>query len=91
MKFILALALVVLVALVRLSEANDYYKKPLEIKHVWTKHDYGHGGNGYGHGAGGDKYGHNDGYGHGKTLVGYSRVYHIQHHGYGHGNGGNHY
>ena len=41
------------------------------LRHVWTKHDYGHGYGGgkdaYGHGGGGH------GYGHGKTLVGYSR------------------
>ncbi len=56
------------------SVLADYgYHKPLEIKHVWHK-----GGHGYD--------GHNDGYGHkgydhGKTLVGYSRVYHVMDHG----------
>lgn len=42
-----------------------------EIKHVWHKHDYGHGGAG--------DYGHGD-YGHGKVLTGHSsRYFKMQH------------
>lgn len=76
-----AFALVVLCAVLS-SVCADYYKKPLEIKHVWTKHDYGHG---YGHNDHG--YGHgNKGYdhkGYGHKLVGYSKVYHHQDHHHG--------
>lgn len=68
---IVASAVVLVVASSTVSATDyDYHKKPLEIKHVWKKHDYKHG------------YGHDDyGKGYGKTLVGHSKVYHIQKHG----------
>ena len=57
------IVLVVLGAMFSSADANEY-KKPLEIKHVWTKHGYG-----YGHG-----------HDYGKKLVGHSQRYqHMKH------------